>query len=128
MPFEKGNKYAPKKGEVRNPKGRPKGSISLNDILRKLLKGKDPETQKKMAEVVTEKILQEALKGDKDFNSRLLIEMWEMMDGKPPQAVNLDANVRQRGEMIVIDATGKLDDDESPMDDEDVTDEDSSES
>lgn len=104
--FVKGNKEG---------KGRIKGSFSINDELRRLLSTKDAKTKRKYVEVLASKIFTEALKG----NDRLLVEMWQQMEGRPKQQVDVDANIRQRGEMIVIDASGKqLEDDESPLDED----------
>ena len=77
--FTKGNKLGGKGA------GRPKGAISINDELRKLLNGKDKAGKRKVVEAVAYKILQDALGGD----TRLMIEMWQQVDGKPAQNVNL---------------------------------------
>ncbi len=74
--FIKGNKS---KG------GRPKGTLSINDEIRKLLATKDDKTGKKYIEVIAYKIFQEALKD----NDRVLIEMWQQMEGRPKQQVDL---------------------------------------
>jgi hypothetical protein len=121
------------KGKSGNPKGRTKGSISINDTLRQLLakpiKETDPELVAKMAEtnpkqaeefgkkktyeIWAKQIIREALKG----NDRIVIELWQQMEGRAKQQVEVDADVRTRGEMILIDASGKVEDDESPLDD-----------
>ena len=65
--------------------GRPKGSISINDELRKLLATKNKGTKKKYVEVIARKIFQDALKG----NDRLLVELWQQMEGRASQNVNV---------------------------------------
>ena len=87
MPFEKGNKYAAQKGEVRNPKGRPKGALSFNDELRKLLNTKDKRTKKSYLYGAAIKILKEAMDG----NDRYMIEMWHQIDGMPKQKVDVES-------------------------------------
>jgi len=64
---------------------RPKGALSINDELRKLLATKDKKTGKKYIESLATKIFAEALKG----NDRLLVELWQQMEGKAPQNVNV---------------------------------------
>lgn len=93
--------------------GRKKNSVSINDELRKLLATKDPKSKKSYIEVLARKIFNEALKD----NDRVLIELWQQMEGRAKQQVEVDANVRTRGEMIIIDASGKVEDDESPLND-----------
>ena len=102
--FIKGNKEG---------KGRIKDSVSINTELRKLLATKDAKSKKSYVEVLARKIFNEALKD----NDRVLIELWQQMEGRAKQQVDVDANIRARGEMIIIDASGKVDDDESPIDD-----------
>jgi hypothetical protein len=64
---------------------RPKGSVSINDELRKLLATKDKGTKKAYVEVLARKIFNDALKG----NDRLIIELWNQMEGKAPQNINM---------------------------------------
>ena len=71
--------------QISKGKGRPKGALSINDELRKLLNGKGKDGKRKVVEAVAYKILQDALGGD----TRLMIEMWQQVDGKPAQNVNL---------------------------------------
>jgi hypothetical protein len=73
------------KGHSGNPKGRPKGALSINDELRKLLAGKGKDGKRKVVEAVAYKILQDALGGD----TRLMIEMWQQMEGKPKQQIDV---------------------------------------
>jgi hypothetical protein len=81
--FTKGNKLGGKGA------GRPKGALSINDELRKLLNGKGKDGKRKVIEAVAYKILQDALGGD----TRLMIEMWQQIDGKPAQNVNLEGGL-----------------------------------
>ena len=77
--FTKGNKLGGKGA------GRPKGAFSINDELRKLLSQKDKAGKRKVVEAVAYKILQDALGGD----TRLMIEMWQQMEGKPKQQIDV---------------------------------------
>lgn len=85
--FKQGNKAA--KGH-----GRPKGALSINDELRKLLKQKDDKGRAYIETLATQ-IFAEALKG----NDRLLIELWEQIDGKPKQAVEVGG---QEGNPLIV--------------------------
>jgi hypothetical protein len=116
-------------------KGRTKGAFSINDELRRLLskpiKDTDPELVAKLAkenpkyakefgkrktyEVWAKQIIREAMRGDVAHS----LQLWQQLEGKPKQQVDVDANIKQRSEMIVIDASGKqLEDDESPLDED----------
>ena len=64
--------------------GRPKNTLSINDELRKLLKQKD-NNGKPYIETFARQIFAEALKG----NERLIIELWQQIDGKARQAVDV---------------------------------------
>lgn len=104
---EKG-KFA--KGHSGNPKGRTKGALSINDELRKLLAGKGKDGKRKVVEAVAYKILQDALGGD----TRLMIEMWQQMEGKPAQNVNLGGQENNPVGVALISPAGKreeIDDD-----------------
>ena len=73
------------KGKSGNPEGRPKNAISINAELRKLLATKDKKTGKQYVESLALKIFTDALKG----NDRLIIELWQQMEGKAPQNINV---------------------------------------
>ncbi len=92
-----GNLIPPKKGEVRNPKGKPKGSYSLKPILRRILREKDPEDGRKLAEKFIRARIESAIKG----NSFAAREIWEYIDGKPSQAVEMSTPPGQPMELIV---------------------------
>ena len=70
-----------KPGQTLNPGGRPKGSVSLGNLLHKLLaKEIDGETHKTIAEALVSKMIGQALKGS--FPQQNLIV--NRIDGKVP--------------------------------------------
>ena len=77
------------KGKSGNPKGRAKGSISINDSVRKILATKDKKTKRKILDAVAQQIVTQAIKGDRDFNPMLIKELWNHIDGSPSQDINL---------------------------------------
>ena len=82
-----------KKGESGNPKGRPKGSKSLDVILReKLAKVPAGKGRVALAEKLVDKAIKDAMKGDQ----AALKFLWERHDGKLAQiidaAVTVDAD------------------------------------
>lgn len=89
-----------KKGEVRNPNGRPKKSETYSDTLRELLQGQDIEVtwtvngKKKNLTVTSDKNLyygvasaqiMSALKGD----TKAAKEIIDRIQGKPPQGIDI---------------------------------------
>lgn len=69
--------------------GRKKGSLSINDSVRKLLATKDKKTKRKYLDAVAQQILTQAIKGDRDFNPTMLKELWNHIDGSPSQTIDL---------------------------------------
>lgn len=93
-----------KKGEVRNPTGRPKGTLSLTnqvkEILKEVAETKDKDGKKVLmtkAKMLGISIVTRAIKGN-DNMSKLV---WNYLDGMPTQ-----------------DITGKFDVDVSPYTDD----------
>lgn len=80
--FQKGNQVA--KG-----KGRTKGALSINDAVRKILATKDVKTKRKILDAVAQQVVTQAIKGDRDFNPTMMIQLWQQMDGKPNENVNI---------------------------------------
>ena len=77
--FSKGNSFAIQKGEVRNPKGRPKG-VSIHQKLRDLLESEDGDA---LVEAIARAGIEHAVGGNPKF--------WEMVvsiiDGKIPDKI-----------------------------------------
>ena len=101
MPFEKGHEYAWKKGQSGNPKGRPKGSLSIKNTMRQYMEkkvkdvdpllvsqliGKNEDFAKtygnmKLREAYAISLIRQGLKGR--------FELLEHLEGKPAQNINL---------------------------------------
>lgn len=77
--FTKGNSYAPKKGEVRNPLGRPPGR-SIRARLREIIEGESGEA---IVDALIGTAIQEARNGDFRFWNAIV----ENVDGKIPDRI-----------------------------------------
>lgn len=77
--------YKFKPGQSGNPKGRPKGSVSLVRLLRAKLSEVPPGQRKDYATALIEATIRDALK--KDGQSRRLV--WEYLEGKPTGEVQV---------------------------------------
>ncbi len=77
MPFKKGQPSA-------NPKGRPIGSLSLVDILRRKLGEVPPGTSNTRAEQLVDAYLVEAME-----KTELKKDAFDRVDGKPKQDVGI---------------------------------------
>lgn len=96
MPTEKqlANLKPPKKGEVRNPNGRPKGALSVKTVLRRWLEAEQeithPFTKEtttlSQLDIITLEQLKKARKGDTYAYKTLLDRLF----GKPKQTIDVD--------------------------------------
>jgi len=75
------------KGVSGNPNGRPKGTFSFIPLLKKALKERYLNTDKKTAEVVVERLIDEAIK---QGNVKAMQELMDRIDGKPAQTIKGD--------------------------------------
>jgi len=87
-----------KPGQSGNPSGRPKGSISLVRILKRLLfeeiqvKGKTIDEKKTRAELLIKQVINLALKrGDKD----MIKLIFSYLEGLPKQQIDVRAEVEE---------------------------------
>lgn len=104
-----------KKGEIRNPNGRPKGLPNSKTVLRRLLalteQTKNPVTgemeEMSQLEIITLKQLANARKGD----LKAYREMLDRLEGKAQQSVDM-TSMGQQLEPMVIYRPEKLRDDE----------------
>lgn len=92
-----------KPGQSGNPGGRPKGR-SLTSIVRELLDsntlgGKPIPNGRTIGEMLGDVIVKEALKGKHAFAK----EVWDRMDGKVPDRVDLTSNGKTVGTLSRLD-------------------------
>ncbi len=105
------NLKPPKKGEVRNPNGRPKGAQSIKTVLRKWLEAEQeiqhPFTKEKVSltqlDIITLEQLKKARKGDTHAYKTLLDRLF----GKPKQTIDIDHTTD--GEPITQDDRPRVD-------------------
>jgi hypothetical protein len=105
--FSEGNQYRMKKGETKNPKGRPKGR-SIRGRLREILDSEGGEN-------VIEQLLTTALDEAKGGDFRFWKEIADSIDGKIPDRiaghdggpVKIDDETRKRMDQI-IEAANKI--------------------
>lgn len=95
-------------GQSGNPKGRPKGIVSITDTLRKVIEKKmetiDPVTKnkdrKKIKEIIALALVGKALKGD----VRAIQEMLDRLEGKVTQKVEADFPAMTGRRIVMVDA------------------------
>lgn len=95
-------------GQSGNPKGRPKGIVSITDTLRKVIEKKmetiDPVTKnkdrKKIKEIIALALVGKALKGD----VRAIQEMLDRLEGRVTQKVEADFPAMTGRRIVMVDA------------------------
>ena len=93
-----------KKGVITNPKGRPKGSLSLTSEIKKKLREIPPEFKKEKKtylDLMVKKMLDMALAG----NETMLKTIWQYTDGMPIQPISNDKD--NPVEFVIRDARTK---------------------
>jgi len=87
-----------KKGQSGNPKGRPKGSISITTEIKKKLK-ELPEGQKRTyLELLIARILKMAVV---DGNDKMIKSIWNYVDGMPRQTIDVHSEeLKEIGDAI----------------------------
>jgi hypothetical protein len=85
--FSKGNQFAAKKGEVRNPRGRPSNGDCLTSLLKAYLKKKhiNGVTNKDM---IAQALIDAAVRG----NLKAIEMVLNYTDGKPKESVDVTSN------------------------------------
>lgn len=106
--FKPGNKYAVKKGEVRNPKGRPPIK-TLSEAYRHVLEQKAHNDKKGRtnAEVIADKLAGLAKRG----NVNAAREITDRAEGKPRQSITVEGNAPM---VILKNADNKADEKTEP--------------
>ena len=95
------SEYQPKK------KGRPKGSVSLTNEIKKVLESVDENSQKSVAELFATAVLKQAMKG----NPACLKEVMERVDGKVTDKIEHTGKDRGPLTFKVVYVDKKLEDD-----------------
>jgi hypothetical protein len=87
-----------KPGRSGNPKGRGKGNVSLKKLLQQKLKevARQDKEGRKYAELIVEATILQAMKG----NGAALKMVWETIEGKITQPVEVDMTVRSHEEAL----------------------------
>ena len=101
---QKANLIPPKKGEVRNPKGKPKGTLNSKTVIRKWLEMEEditnPITKKKERMTQFDAISLAQLAKARNGNTQSFNALVDRVDGKPAYKVDLNANVNLSDEPI----------------------------
>ena len=74
------------KGKSGNPSGRPKGLVSLAELLRRRLKTSPPGERKNYAEFLVGKLLSMALQGD----IQAIKLIWNYTEGMPKSLIEIE--------------------------------------
>jgi len=82
-----------KKGQSGNPKGRPKGSISLTSIIKKKLQELTPDGKRQALEMLADNIIQDAL----DSSDKMRTLIWAYLDGLPKQGMDITSGGEPMG-------------------------------
>jgi len=95
-----------KKGQSGNPKGRPKGALSITNLIKKELK-KFPTVRSKKtnAQLLIEKVLDKAIKkGD----IQMLKTIWNYIDGMPKERKELSTKDGKPLRISIINEINKI--------------------
>jgi hypothetical protein len=101
-----------KKGEIRNPKGKPKGTKNLKTLIREVLDATDVQINGKKVKAdyaIVAKLVQTALQG----NLKAVEMIHDRMEGKPTQKQETELKVGD------VDKVNRLLDDLASSDQED---------
>lgn len=99
MPYKEPPKeHQIKEGEVRNPNGRPKGSLNMTTLIKQYLEQKDPKTNKYIKDIVSEAFVKRAVaKSDV-----LMKELLDRTDGKVVQKNEIEGKINVTGVTINV--------------------------
>jgi hypothetical protein len=94
-----------KKGETRNPNGRPKSGNSITEIAKQFLEQIPEGQEKTYKEIFFEKVYKKAvIEGD----IAALKLVWNYVDGMPSQPVDITSKGNQIGGMSAEEAAARL--------------------
>jgi hypothetical protein len=104
-PFEKGNPHAFQPGQSGNPNGRPKRTKLSEALLVKLAEDSPDAGEATVAEAVADALIKRALIGD----VQAIREIGDRTEGRPKQAVELDARLLDWREFSRANGLNELD-------------------
>lgn len=96
-------KFGP--GNIANPNGRPVGTLSLVNLIKKKLEDVEPESKRQYAELIVDRAIKESLYGEEVTMLRDLINR---IDGMPAQAVKLEGTLEQSHIIELDEQTKKM--------------------
>ncbi len=100
----KANLIPPKKGEVRNPAGKPKGTLNSKTVIRKWLEMEeeimDPISKKKVRMTQFDAISLAQLSKARSGNTQAFNALMDRLEGKPLYKLDVNANVNLSDEPI----------------------------
>jgi hypothetical protein len=82
-----------KKGQSGNPKGRPKGSISLTETIKRKLQELTPDGKRQALEMLADNIIQDAL----DSSDKMRQLIWNYLDGLPKFSADITSGGEPMG-------------------------------
>jgi len=80
-----------KKGQSGNPKGRPKGTVSITTEIKKKLDEVAPGQKRTYLELLIMKVLKRAMADESDAMMRLI---WNYVDGLPRQRMEMEGDLK----------------------------------
>ena len=80
-----------KKGQSGNPKGKPKGTISLTSMIKRKLQELVPDGKRQAIEMLADNIIQDAL----EHNNKMRQLIWNYVDGMPKQGIDIKHTLKQ---------------------------------
>lgn len=99
---KQGHKW--KKGESGNPNGRPVGSVSIVEGIRKKLQEIEPLNQKTFLELFLAQLFHKAIK---EGNEQLMRDMINRVDGMPKQTNDITSNGQTLKGLIQVNENDK---------------------
>jgi len=92
------NQTSFKKGQIANPKGRPKREWTWSGLLEEYAEKKDENGKGKMKEAVVKKVMELAKRGD----MTAVKEVFNRMDGMPKQSADITTDGKEIKGVVVL--------------------------
>jgi hypothetical protein len=96
-----GNLIPARKGEVRNPKGRPRGTVGIVTAMKRAMKAidsKDTEQKRKLAVTFAEAMIRQAMKGNAPYAKEIMARL----EGPIPSGLDDVAGASLDGARVVF--------------------------